>query len=167
MNDKVKLRPEKTEDIESIDRVVGEAFGDQAEVRLVRLIRERGEALISLVAEMDGEVVGHVMVSPIDLDAPGRFAGVAPLAVSPACQSKGIGGALMREAEQTARTLGIDALFLLGHPNYYPRFGYVKSHIGNEYGAADAFMHLELTPGVLAGVEGVARYVAAFGETGN
>ena len=79
------IRPEQPGDFESIDRVVGDAFDARGEVKLVRLIRERGESLISLVAEADHQVVGHVMVSPIDLDASGidarragwRFRGVA------------------------------------------------------------------------------------------
>ena len=165
----ILIRPEVSDDVELIDKIVAAAFGSNDEAKLVRLIRERDESIMSLVAESGDEVVGHVMASPIVIDPPceGVFAGVAPLAVSPECQAKGTGSELMKAVEEVAREKGIDALFLLGSPAYYPRFGYVASHIGNEYGATDAFMHLELTPGILDGVEGTAKYVTAFQETGS
>ena len=72
----------------------------------------------------------------------------------------------MRRVEQRATELGYDALFLLGDPSYYSRFGYQQSHIGNEYGATDAFQHLELRPECLNCVEGTAYYVKAFSDVG-
>jgi putative acetyltransferase len=152
----------------------------------VDLIRDRGEALLELVAvdAVDaGVVVGHIMVSPITLaqhigdrsgdmagpaDYAGHadYAGIAPLSVLPAQQGRGIGHALMVSAVKHCATKGVSALFLLGAPDYYRRFGFVSSHVGNEYGATDAFMHLELMPNVLDGIVGPARYVAAFDETG-
>ena len=91
---------------------------------------------------------------------------VAPLSVVPDRQAEGIGGSLMRHLIATARDERVDVLFLLGHPAYYPRFGFAPTHIGNEYGATDAFMSLELTAGSLEPVRAVARYVATFQDIG-
>ena len=71
----------------------------------------------------------------------------------------------MRAAIAGARRANLAALFLLGSPKYYPRFGFVRYHIQNEYGATDAFMHLEVEPGSLQAVQATARYVRAFGES--
>ncbi len=160
------IRAEVESDIPAIAGIVRRAFENEGEVRLVDLIRQRSEALLSLVYEQDGAIVGHVLVSPITIDGvAGSFGGLAPLSVEPRFQGAGIGGELMRAAEAAMREQGCDALFLLRHPGYYPRFGYQASHIGNEYGATDAFMHLELTPGCLAGKTGTARYVSAFADS--
>lgn len=164
----VNIRSEMTEDIDAIHAVVAAAFPTDSEAKLVDQIRVDGDVLISLVATVDNTVVGHVLVSPILINTqpPGRFAGLAPLSVQPDYQSQGIGGKLMQAAIANARELGIDALFLLGNPAYYARFGFTKSHVGNEYGATDAFMQLELSDGALVGVKGVAQYVDAFRDNG-
>ena len=170
-------------DTEPVREIVAAAFARDDEARLVDLIRDRGEALLELVAVDAGVVVGHIMVSPItlaehtvdrsadyaghaDYAGPADYAGIAPLSVLPAQQGRGIGHALMVSAVKNCAAQGMLALFLLGAPDYYRRFGFVSSHVGNEYGATDAFMHLELTPDVLDGVVGPARYVAAFDESG-
>jgi len=159
------IRGEEVDDIDAIDRVVTAAFGDrEQEARLVSLIRQRRQSLVSLVAVDGDEVSGHVMVSPIDIGVTGKYGGLAPLSVAPDFQGTGIGSKLMEAAIAASRNIGIAALFVLGDPNYYRRFGFTPSHIENEYGATDAFMHLELVPGCLAGVEGTAKYVAAFRE---
>ena len=160
----MEIRPVNAQDHDAVYRVESAAFARADEAILVQTIRKRGEALVELVAEDAGEVVGHVLVSPIVL-VDGLFtAAVAPLAVLPTSQGKGVGSALMRAMIALCRGMGIEALFLLGNPDYYQRFGFVASPIGNEYGATDAFMHLELTPGVLSGINGTARYVEAFSE---
>ena len=158
------IRAELPADVPAISRVVGAAFNRESEANLVTLIRARGESLISLVAVSGDVVVGHVLVSPVTLDAPGTFGGVAPLSVLPPYQGKGVGSKLMTNLLVKARELGLDALFLLGDPAYYRRFGFQTSHIANEYGATDAFQHLELVPGSLTNVPGLARYVQAFSE---
>lgn len=160
------IRTEQDQDAAGIVNVVGQAFNRETEVDLVRLIKERGEASISLVAVDNETVVGHVLVSPMVLAARGLYGGVAPLSVLPTRQGTGIGSSLMRRVEQCATEMGYDALFLLGDPDYYSRFGYQPSHIGNEYGATDAFQHLELRPGSLKGVEGTGYYVKAFADVG-
>ncbi len=162
------IRDEESGDTESISRVVRAAFGDRdGEPELVRLLRERREVLISLVAIEGSDLVGHVMISMIELETAARlrFGGLAPLSVTPSMQSVGIGSLLMSTVIARSRDLGLDALFLLGNPAYYSRFGFGSSHIGNEYGATDAFMHLELSPGCLSGLAGTARYASAFQDT--
>ncbi len=164
----VKIRKERTEDVNAIYRVVEEAFDSKLEAELVSLIRSREQSLLSFVATLGGQVIGHVLVSPITITSSsrGNFGGIAPLSVCPAHQGKGIGSALMFAAIEECRKLGLAALFLLGHPEYYPRFGFTVSHLGNEYGATDAFMQLELVPACLKSVRGKAMYVPAFGEIG-
>lgn len=163
-----QIRPESPADHQKIHAVVSAAFGRADEARLVDLIRQRDQALVSLVAEIDGEVVGHVMISPVTVSSQSAqaYGGLAPLSVLPSSQHQGVGSDLMRQAIASAKDLGLAALFLLGHPGYYPRFGFQASHIDNEYGATDAFMHLELVRGSLNGVAGVAKYVDAFAELG-
>jgi putative acetyltransferase len=165
-------------DTDTIGKIVTAAFGQNAEACLVDRIRANDEALIELVAiesvatelvpAEQGEVVGHVLVSPIRLDTRqgGRFAGIAPLSVRPDRQGQGIGSKLMHALIERCTAQGFEAIFLLGDPSYYARFGFVQSHIGNDYGATEAFMHLEIEPGVLAGIEDTAHYVDAFDDEG-
>ena len=163
----ISIRPESNDDKLHIEHVVRSAFDNrEEEPRLVSLIRERKQILISLVAVVDARIVGHVMVTPITIDKSDGFGAIAPLSVAPDQQKTGIGSTLMEAAITESKALGLKALFLLGSPQYYPRFGFKASHIGNEYGATDAFMHLELVPGTLHGRTGTAQYVSAFNEVG-
>ena len=124
MPDGLIVRPADAEDDKAIDRVIraafsGTEFGHQGEAELVRMIDTDGDALVSLVAERDGVIVGHALFSRMDVEADGvalSGAGLAPVSVAPASQGQGIGDALIRA--------GIDALREAGHENYYPRFGY-------------------------------------------
>ncbi len=168
MNLNPLIRREIPSDIDFISQLVEAAFQSSIEAELVSLIRSRQQSLVSLVASLEGEIVGHVMLTPIEIDtmATGNFAGVAPLSVAPQHQGKGIGGLLMHSVIAESKKLGFKALFLLGSPDYYPRFGFSPSHIGNEYGATDAFMHLELEPESLRSIQGKAKYVSAFQEIG-
>jgi putative acetyltransferase len=166
---KLLLRPESAHDHGAIFDLVRRAFGNrETESKLVDLIRDRGNARLATVAEEQGELVGYVLGSPLTLDprAPLKCIGIGPVAVIPQRQKDGIGSQLMRHAIQLATDAGVDALFLLGHPAYYPRFGFRATHIRNEYGATDAFMQLELRAGCLDGVEATAKYVSEFAEVG-
>ena len=146
------------------------AFPTSAEADLVDALRDRAAPLVSLVAEEDGSVVGHLMCSPATLDGHPevRLMGLAPMAVVPARQARGIGAALVREAVARCRALGVDGLIVLGHPGYYPRFGFVPASrwgIRCEYDAPDeAFMAMELRPGALAERSGTARYHPCFAD---
>ena len=167
----MNIRLEKPEDIEGIRHVTHEAFDHRAaEVKLVDLLRERCELTLSLVVEENGEIVGHVAFSPMNIDsAPASFKalGLGPLSVLPAHQRKGIGSALMREGLAQCAALDHDAVLLLGHIAYYPRFGFQPASafgISSDYDAGDAFMALPLRAGALNDVHGKAHYVRAFAD---
>ena len=144
------------------------AFETAAEAGLVDALREQARPLVSLVADDGGAVIGHILFSPVALSGhPGlALMGLAPMAVAAAHRNRGVGSALVREGLERCREIGCDAVVVLGHPAYYPRFGFVPAAgfgIGCEYDApAEAFMLLELRPGALAGAGGTVRYHAAF-----
>ena len=118
--------------------------------------------------------MGHVLLTRLEVVAEDRSAatvlGVAPLSVLPGLQNRGIGSALLREAHRKAVRAGFGAALLVGHADYYPRFGYVPASrfgIRFPFDAPDACcLAAELVPGSLGGVHGTVRYPAAFfGET--
>jgi putative acetyltransferase len=121
------VRPERAFDFDAIDAVVGAAFNrpDDPEVRLVRRIRELDGYVpeFSLVADDEGEIVGHIMLSFVSL-GPRRVLELAPLAVAPHRQKQGIGDALSRDALMRADEALEPLVLVLGHADYYPRFGF-------------------------------------------
>ena len=169
----MQIREEAPGDIESIFRVNDQAFETNAEARLVDLLRERGKAVISLIAEVGGEIVGHILFSTVSIDPPAKnwnALGLAPLAVIPSHQRQGIGGALIEAGLENCRKLGIELVVVLGHPTYYPKFGFTKASdygLANEYQADEAFMVSELSPGVLEKYEGLVKYAHEFNEIGS
>lgn len=168
VNQQIILRPEQESDRVEVLEVVRRAFNRAEESALVELIRKRGNARLATVADDAGILVGYVLASPLMLDPQHSLTclAIAPVAVIPERQGEGIGSRLMHYAIDLAQDEGVDALFLLGHPSYYPRFGFAPTHIDNEYGATDAFMALELTKQCLNGVSATARYVSEFSEVG-
>jgi putative acetyltransferase len=146
------------------------AFERPAESDLVAALRERAQSTISLVAEDKGVVVGHIMFSPVVLPQHRelKIMGLGPMAVVPAQQRTGLGSALVRAGLEQCRKLGFGAVVVLGHPDYYPRFGFspaARFGIGCEYEAPqEAFMAIELQPGYLKGASGKVEYHAAFDE---
>jgi putative acetyltransferase len=124
--------------------------------------------VISLVAEHEREIVGHIMFSPVSLagHADSKIMGLAPMAVAPEHQRIGIGSALVVAGLEHCKRIGIGAVVVLGHPRYYPRFGFVPATrfgMVSEYDAPEeAFMALELLPGYLGRKAGVIRYHPAF-----
>lgn len=126
----MRIRPEADADHAAIRSVVGAAFGSRVEPDLVEAIRasDRFVPELSLVAEIDGEIVGHVLVSYVDLEPDSvRVLQVAPLAVAPAHQRRGVGGALMRKALRLAEERGAPLVLVEGDPGYYGRFGFRRS----------------------------------------
>ena len=164
------IREEAPGDIESIFRVNEQAFETNAEARLVDLLRERRKAVISLIAEVGGEIVGHILFSPVSIEPAAEnwnALGLAPLAVIPSHQRQGIGGALIEAGLENCRKLGIELVVVLGHPTYYPKFGFTKASaygLDNEYQADEAFMVIELLPGVLMNFNGLVKYAPEFNE---
>ena len=168
----IKIRGEEPGDIPGIQAVLLAAFDGPGEAGLVDSLRANGKAVISLAAVQGKEVVGHILFSPLSFSPPRphiRALGLAPLAVLPGFQNKGIGSQLTRAGLARCRQIETQAVVVLGHPNYYPRFGFwpaVEYGLGNEYGAEEAFMALELAPGALNGVNATARYAPEFGQLG-
>ena len=163
------IRPERRQDIARIRAVNERAFGQPDEAALVDEVRARGERCISLVAVDGGRLVGHVLFTPVTIHGPGcehQAVGLAPMAVDPDCQRRGIGSRLVAQGLDRCRESGYRIAVVLGHPTYYPRFGFVPARrhgIRFELDVPDdAFMVLELKPGALAGCTGVARYVQEF-----
>ena len=137
----------------------------------MRALRAEARPIVSLVAERDSELVGHVLVSPVSIEGeqtPLRAAGLAPLAVDPDRQRRGAGSALVRAALPACARIGWRAVFLLGEPDYYARFGFaIAAPLGFHYQseAFDAgFQVLELVAGALAGRAGWVRYHPAFSQ---
>jgi putative acetyltransferase len=145
------------------------AFGRRAEADLVDALRTSGKAMLSLVAVDDGRIVGHILFSPVTIDASDlTFAamGLAPMAVLPAWQRRGIGSQLVETGLLECRNAGYECVVVLGHPTYYPRFGFVPASrygIKSEFETPDeAFMVLGWHEGVLRDGGGVVRYQPEF-----
>ncbi len=163
------IREEQPEDIENIRHINSSAFETEVEAKLVDTLRQSGIPLISLVAEEKGELIGYIMFSPVSIDenisAP-AIAGLAPMAVLPNWQKKGVGSKLVEEGLKHCKHSGYSAVVVLGHADYYPRFGFVPSvryGIKSEYEVPDnVFMIKELEINVLKGLSGVIRYHQAF-----
>lgn len=162
------IRAEKKCDREPVREVNIAAFGTLSEANLVDTLRQHVQTTVSLVAEENGEVVGHIMFSPVSLSGhPNlKVMGLAPMAVTPAHQKKGVGSALVRAGLDQCRQLGFVAAVVLGHPQYYPRFGFLPSFkfgIDSEYDVPkEVFMAMELRPDALSGKTGKVRFHSVF-----
>ncbi len=165
------IRPELPEDKDAIYTVNAQAFGREEEAKLVDAIRDSPEFIpaLSLVAERDGQILGHVLFSGMAIDTGAATVpalSLAPVAVLPEYQRQGIGSRLIREGLDRSRALGHGLVILFGHPEYYPRFGFAPASrfkLKCEYDVPDeAFMALELKRGVLANASGVVRFLPEF-----
>jgi putative acetyltransferase len=126
----VVVRPERPGDAPAIRHVNEQAFGRAAEADLVDALRRHGTATLSLVAVRDARIVGHILFSPVRIESEARSTaglGLGPMAVLPACQREGIGSRLVRTALEECRRAGHGWVVVLGHPEYYPRFGFVPA----------------------------------------
>jgi putative acetyltransferase len=154
-------------------RAVNErAFGRTEEANVVEKIRANCPDILSLVALREGRVVGHVLFSPATIDTdngPIMGMGLAPMAVPPECQRQGIGSALVRRGLELLGERSCPFVIVLGHPEYYPRFGFERA---SRYGLKsqwegvpdEAFMVLFLNESAKKGVSGTARYREEFDE---
>ena len=156
-------------DIQAISTLAMSSFGTSEGPEIVQLIGDllvdvTARPVLSLVAIVDGRVVGHVLFSTVRLKPPGQdvsAALLAPLAVHPECQSQGIGSQLVAAGIEQLSDAGVDLVFVLGHPAYYPRFGFFEAGIKGfeapypipEKNAA-AWMMRELHPGVIGSTRG-------------
>jgi len=163
----VRIRRATGADLDELVRVEREAFGRPDEARLVSelLADPTSHPVISLIAEKDGCVVGHVLLTRARLEADPHesLMLLAPLAVAPPEQSRGIGAALVREGLAAARDAGVAAVLVLGYPGYYARFGFEPALPGVEppyplpAAVADAWMIAELRRRAVLGMRGIVR----------
>ena len=167
------IREETPTDHEVIRTINHLAFEGEVEGRLIDRLRADGDILLSLVAQVDGEIVGHILFSKLEAETSGgtiKAAALAPMAVTPEFQERGIGTALVERGLALCRERGYTVVVVLGHPDYYPRFGFDSRKaqaLESPYsGAGEAYMALELVPDALFGVSGSVRYPAAFAALG-
>lgn len=167
-----RIRPEHSDDAAAVHAVHAVCFDSSAEAYLVDRLRAAGRLAVSLVAEIDGRVVGHIAFSPVTL-ASGAIraagAGLAPLAVVAAHRRRGIAADLVRAGLDACRCAGFDWVVVLGEPRYYRRFGFRPAAtfgLHDEYGGGDAFAALELRPGALPVGGGLVRYAPEFADLG-
>lgn len=159
------IRYARPGDHPAIAAVVEAAFGQPAEARLVERLRADGDALFELVAVEADAVVGHILFSRLWADRYEMFAALAPLAVRPDLQKTGLGSALVRAGLESAKEFGAHGVIVLGHPAYYPRFGFsaeTAAKVSSPYAGQPAFMALALEPGAFDAPMTVA-YPDAFG----
>ena len=162
------IRAEQEDDRAAVHAINVAAFETSSEADLVDALREQATPVVSLVAEDNGAIVGHIFFSPVSLSGhPGlKVMGLGPMAVAPEHQSKGIGSALVRMGLEQCKELGFVAVVVLGHPEFYPRFGFSPSTrfgISSEYDVPEeVFMATELEPAALEGKTGTVKYHAAF-----
>jgi putative acetyltransferase len=165
------VRPERPEDHQRITEINDLAFGQPDEGALVARLR-RTEGFVpglSLVAGIGDMLVGHILFYPIAIESDGeehRSLALAPMSVAPEFQRKGVGGELVAEGLRRARDLGYTSVIVVGHAEYYPRFGFERASkwgIRAPFDAPDeAFLALELVPGALEDKTGTVRYPEEF-----
>lgn len=166
----MNIRRETEADLDPIRRINDLAFEGAQEGRLIDALRSAATPFISLVAEDNGELVGHICFTPVEVEREdGRtftIAGLAPMAVLPSHQKQGVGAKLIDAGLDECRRAGFGAVVVLGHPEYYPRFGFApasRNGLRSEYDVPDeAFMLMELVRGGTDELRGVARYHPAF-----
>jgi putative acetyltransferase len=151
----LRVIEERTHHRVGIRKLNRAAFGGHDEENLVDRLRKEGDVLASMVAVIGNGVLGHVMFSRLEVGGSQRTisaAALAPMAVLPDRQRQGIGTRLVMTGLALCRSRGVDAVFVLGHPGYYPRFGFSaeKARSVTAPFSGDAFMALEIRRGVLA-----------------
>jgi len=159
------IRYARPGDHPAIATVVGAPSGGPAEARLVERLRADGDTLFELVAVEADEVAGHVLFSRLWADRYEMFAALAPLAVRPDLQKTGLGSALVRAGLESAKEFGAHGVIVLGHPAYYPRFGFAAetaAKVSSPYAGQPGFMAVALEPGAFDAPMTVA-YPDAFG----
>jgi putative acetyltransferase len=164
----LKVRNRRAEDDDAIRALNDAAFGGTYESTLIDGLRSAKLDAIELVATDDREIVGHILFSTLQVELTERSVralALAPMAVHPARQRSGIGSVLVRAGLDRARDTGWQAVIVLGHKAYYPRFGFSAArahHLAAPF-HGDSFMALDLSPGALDGSGGRVVYPAPFG----
>lgn len=164
------IRFENDQDHDAVRQVNRLAFGQDGEARLVGALRAGGFAPVSLVAEINGQVVGHIMFSDLNIVTDkGDVAALAlaPMAVLSDFQRQGIGSMLVRLGLEICKGQGHRIVVVLGHPDFYPRFGFsakLAERLQSPYGSGPSHMAMELVPGALNGVAGKLVYPPPFND---
>jgi putative acetyltransferase len=165
------IRPETPDDIPAIFEVNFQAFAHYDEANLVNTLRDARifDPELSLVAVCGDRVIGHIMFPPVRIESPRASTpavALAPLVVHPEYQCLGVGSALIEEGLNACRSSGHRIVIVIGHPGYYPRYGFQVArdyHIVAPFVVADdVFMVLGLVPGALDGIQGMVKYPEAF-----
>ena len=142
----IVIRPETPEDFIAIDQINDAAFGETAQSRIIRELRDANEVLWSKVLEKDGQLIGHLLFYRVLIDGQPIAAGLGPIAIHPDIQKQGHGSALIKDDLKTCDPEKHQIVFLLGHTSYYPRFGFT-SELGAQFTSPwprPAFMGLQL-----------------------
>ncbi|MCK4993914.1 MAG: N-acetyltransferase [Candidatus Omnitrophica bacterium] len=165
------VRQEKKEDIEAVRQINLKAFARPQEADIVDKLRDNCQDCLSLVAEVDGNIAGHILFSPAIIEADSgviKGMGLAPMAVLPAYQKQGIGSALVQDGLEKLKQVNCSFVIVLGHSEYYPKFGFKAASsygIKCEWEVPDeAFMAIVLDELKMQGVSGVAKYRPEFAE---
>jgi putative acetyltransferase len=169
----ISIRQEKPEDYQSIYNINKLAFNGEVEAKLVNKLRKTKGFVheLSQVAIKDGEVIGHILFSIIHVQTDTKnipVLALAPMAVLPKHQKQGIGSMLVREGLVKCKELGYKAVILVGHPDYYPRFGFSPAKekgLKLPFDAPDeAFLVYEIIPEALVDIKGTVVYPSEFAE---
>ncbi|MFA6446250.1 MAG: N-acetyltransferase [Candidatus Paceibacterota bacterium] len=169
----ILVRPEKPEDYHTIYALNKKAFDGEVESRLVNNLRKTKGFIpeLSLVAEKDGKVVGHILFSVVHINTGidnVPVLALAPMAVLPEYQKQGIGSLLVKEGLSKCKESGNKAVVLVGHSDYYPRFGFIEAGdkgLKLPFDAPkEAFMVYEIIPDSLTGITGTIEYPPEFAE---
>lgn len=164
----MEIRPEQQGDWPAVGRLYREAFIGDYEAELIDELRAAGAAPIVLVATEDGALIGHILFADLSVQVDGRAVSslaLAEMAVDAGLQRSGVGSRLVAAGLEAAREMHIEAVLVLGHPTYYPRFGFSAQrarHLRTSFRGGDAFMALELKQGALDGRDGEVRYHPGF-----
>lgn len=168
----IVIREERLKDRSAIRQVNEQAFGQQVEADIVDRLRDSCPDILSLVAVQEEQVVGHILFSPATIEGDGKAVqgmGLAPVTVKPEWQRQGIGSLLIRAGIKMLKDRGCTFVILLGHPEYYPRFGFERASQHGIHSQWDgipdeAFMILVLDGSAMKDISGVARYRSEFDE---
>ena len=166
----IEIRKEEPRDQDAVHRLNLAAFDNGPEAVLVDNLRASCDDYLAFVAVEEGTVVGHILFTPVTIDGCSTVGmGLAPMAVLPSHQRKGIGSQLIRHALQHVRQSGCSFVIVVGHPEYYPRFGFEpasKYHLLSQWEGVpdDAFMVVVFDGSALPQEGGIARYRDEFDE---
>lgn len=168
----LQIRPETVSDYQKITQVNNLAFGQPNEGKLVENLRKNPNFIpgLSLVAEIDEKIVGYILFFPIKIKSISgkqkHTASLAPMAVIPEFQRQGIGRQLIKRGLEACMETGYDSVVVLGHPEYYPKFGFKQAwtwRIKDPFGAPEeVYMAIELKKGALEGISGIVEYPDEF-----